>query len=127
MSSESARGGDAMSLDRGTHGCQAFVTRLAAASIGRTFNQYAASERGRRRLVASLGSRAGASPLFVGEAAGHRGARLSGLPFTSERQLSASGPAEASATIVHRVLAELEIEEDVLLWNVVPLHPHRPG
>jgi hypothetical protein len=27
--------------------------------------------------------------------------------------------------IVHRVLAELGIEEDVLLWNVVPTHPGR--
>jgi len=46
---------------------------------------------------------------------------VSGLPFTSERQLSGSGPAEASATIVHRTLQELEL--DALCWNVVPTHP----
>lgn len=63
----------------------------------------------------------------MGEAAGYRGARVSGVPFTSERQLSGSGPAEATATIVHRTLAELGLEEDVLLWNVVPTHPHHPG
>ena len=63
----------------------------------------------------------------MGEAAGYRGASVSGLPFTSERQLTGAGPAEASATIVHRVLAELGVEDDVLLWNVVPTHPHRPG
>ncbi len=51
---------------------------------------------------------------------------MSGIPFTSERQLTGTGPAEASATIVHRVLAELGIEDDVLLWNVVPTHPHEP-
>jgi hypothetical protein len=51
---------------------------------------------------------------------------VSGLPFTSERQLSGSGPAEATATIVHRVLAELGVEDEVLLWNVVPTHPHEP-
>ena len=39
-----------------------------------------------------------------------RRARL-GIPFTSERQLTGSGPAEATATIVHRVLRELGLEE----------------
>jgi hypothetical protein len=48
---------------------------------------------------------------------------VSGIPFTSERQLTGSGPAEATATIVHRVLAELGVADDVLLWNIVPTHP----
>jgi uracil-DNA glycosylase len=41
----------------------------------------------------------------------------------SERQLTGRGPAEATATIVHRVLAKLGVEDDVMLWNVVPTHP----
>jgi uracil-DNA glycosylase len=70
-----------------------------------------------------LAAHADASTILVGEAAGYRGARVSGVPFTSERQLTGAGPAEASATVVHRVLSELDIEDDVLLWNVVPTHP----
>jgi hypothetical protein len=105
---------------------EALVTELASARIGQTFNQYAGGGRAallRERLVGYLESRSAAQVLLVGEAAGYRGARVSGIPFTSERQLTGSGPAEATATIVHRVLAELGLEERVLLWNVVPTHP----
>jgi uracil-DNA glycosylase len=100
-----------------------FVRRLSNAQIGRTFNQYASSELRRERLVDYLERRQDAGLLLVGEAAGYRGARISGLPFTSERQLTGTGPAEATATIVHRVLEELGADDDVLLWNVVPTHP----
>ena len=99
------------------------VDRLAGTRIGSTFNQYARSELRRARLHAYLSAHAHADTILVGEAAGYRGARVSGIPFTSERQLTGSGPAEATATIVHRVLHELGIEEEVLLWNVVPTHP----
>jgi uracil-DNA glycosylase len=105
----------------------ALVERLRTARIGETFNQYADSGLRRERLAAYLDARGTAAYLLVGEAAGYRGARVSGLPFTSERQLTGTGPAEASATIVHRVLAELGLEEDVLLWNVVPTHPGTEG
>jgi len=100
-----------------------FVARLADARIGATFNQYARSELRQERLRNYLASRAQATVVLVGEAAGYRGARVSGVAFTSERQLTGSGPAEASATIVHRVLERLGVAEDVLLWNVVPTHP----
>jgi hypothetical protein len=100
-----------------------FVSRLAAASIGETFNQYAVSPLRRDRLRSYLDARRTAVVVLVGEAAGYRGARVSGIPFTSERQLTGSGPAAATATIVHRVLARLAVEDEVLLWNVVPTHP----
>src|SRR3954468_13050681 len=102
------------------------IERLARARIGATFNFYRDGEGAgvrRERLRAYLESRRDAPLLLVGEAAGYRGARVSGIPFTSERQLTGTGPAEASATIVHRVLAELGLEDSVLLWNVVPTHP----
>ena len=61
--------------------------------------------------------------MIIAEAPGYRGTRVSGIPLTSERQLTGEGPAEATATIVHAVLAELGCEHEVLLWNAVPTHP----
>lgn len=106
------------------------VEELARARIGATFNFYrdgdAAALR-RERLRAYLATRADAPVLLVAEAPGYRGTRVSGIPLTSERQLTGSGPAEATATVVHRVLAETGLAGRVLLWNVVPTHPHLPG
>jgi uracil-DNA glycosylase len=102
------------------------VDELATARIGETFNQYAEGPRAallRQRLVDYLERRVRADVLLVGEAPGYRGARVSGVPFTSERQLTGYGPAEATATVVHRVLSELGLAENVLLWNAVPTHP----
>src|SRR5262249_4030715 len=105
---------------------RSFIDRLVAARIGGTVNFYrcgAGAALRKERLAAYLQSGADAAWLLVGEAPGYRGARISGIPFTSERQLTGSGPAEATATIVHRVLAELGLIDSVLLWNVVPTHP----
>ena len=103
---------------------------MRRARIGATYNFYrdgAGAARRCERLRAYLEARRDAPLLLVGEAAGYRGARVSGIPFTSERQLTGVGPAEASATIVRRTLAELGLEEQVLCWNVVPTHPHLPA
>jgi Uracil DNA glycosylase superfamily len=103
-----------------------FVEELAAAEIGATFNFYREGPRARllrRRLAEYLKAREHARYLLVGEAPGYRGARVSGLPFTSERQLTGTGPAEATATIVRAALEELGLEEDTLCWNAVPTHP----
>lgn len=102
------------------------VERVAAARIGATYNFYRDGPRAellRDRLAAYLDQHAGAPLVLVGEAPGYRGTRVSGIPLTSERQVTGSGPSEATATVVHAALAELGLEHDVLLWNVVPTHP----
>jgi hypothetical protein len=103
-----------------------FIERLAAARIGATYNFYRDGERAALlggRLERYLEERASTGWLLVAEAPGYRGTRVSGIPLTSERQLTGCGPAEATATVVHRALAELGLEDEVLLWNVVPTHP----
>jgi uracil-DNA glycosylase len=103
-----------------------FIERLVSAEIGGTYNFYRHGDRApclRDRLERYLDERVSARWLLVAEAPGYRGARVSGIPLTSERQLTGTGPAEATATIVHRTLAELGVEDDVLLWNAVPTHP----
>ena len=94
------------------------VEALAATRIGGTFNQYSASGLRRARLAAYLEARFDAPLLLVGEAAGYRGARVSGIPFTSERQLTGAGAAYSQTQT-----SEFRIEEHALLWNVVPTHP----
>jgi uracil-DNA glycosylase len=106
------------------------MERLRRARIGATYNFYrdgAGASARCERLAAYLEARRDAPLLLVGEAAGYRGARVSGIPFTSERQLTGTGPAEATATIVRRTLTELGLEVDTLCWNVVPTHPHLPA
>ena len=93
-------------------------------------NQYADScpggEKLRERLSRYLSARWSAAEIvLVGEAAGYRGCRPSGIPFTSMRQLGLGPESEAAATIVHRTLAALGAEDQVILWNIVPTHPCR--
>jgi uracil-DNA glycosylase len=79
-------------------------------------------------------------PVFlVGEAPGWHGCRFSGVPFTSEAQLSSGGlpfqghlsshsgapHAEASATIFWQALKAHHPQ--FFVWSGVPFHPYRPG
>lgn len=127
---------------------QRLINDLQTAQIGTTFNQYrdtgpndavGAAEIRRANLAAYLDARRGAQIVALGEAGGYQGMRWSGIAFTSERDLARWGDpfrpsslrpkgwSEPSGTIVHRVLAELDAELGVVLWNTVPTHPHRPG
>lgn len=82
--------------------------------------------------------------ILLGEAPGYQGCRYSGVTFTSERLLIEGAIpriptiharlsrrrlpfSEPSATIVWKTLYQLQIADEVLLWNAVQLHPHEPG
>jgi len=77
--------------------------------------------------------------LLLAEAPGPNGCRFSGIPFTAEEQLlsdtfpvvgrqssnQAMPRSEYSSRIVWDLLAPHF--ERVVIWNAVPLHPHKPG
>jgi uracil-DNA glycosylase len=114
---------------------------LAVAQIGTTFNPYRDTDPSLDRqgaaavrlenLADHLRVRPRPLLLLVGEAAGYAGCRFSGIAFTSERSLPPErrtsrdprGHVEHSASIVHRLLRELDLEDETVLWNVCPTHP----
>jgi hypothetical protein len=130
-----------------------FITELATTPVpADIYNQYAAGapgsevRRANLRLYLVQMARRRPQKLLVGEAAGHRGCRLTGIPFTSEHILLSGSSGhrlfgaergyscsderqrpskEQSATIVWDVLSQLS--HPPLLWNALPFHPHRPG
>ncbi|MEZ4511832.1 MAG: uracil-DNA glycosylase [Chloroflexota bacterium] len=127
-----------------------FVAMVAETAVSsHIYNQYAGDTAAaavcRRNLAAYLRVMQAQRPtvLLLGEAAGYRGCRLTGVPFTSEAVLLGgkrpfSNPAafaktdewptvcrEASATIVWETLAECAALP--LIWNALPFHPHQPG
>jgi uracil-DNA glycosylase len=119
----------------------ALVTRIQVHGALNVYDESAAVAAGEepgaatRRVGALRGylvSRWTAPAVLVGEAPGKDGARWTGVPFTSSRQLTGSGPDEPTARTVQRVLADLGLSERVLLWNASVLFaagnrdPRRP-
>jgi len=74
-----------------------------------------------------LTARWNAPIIMVGEAPGYRGARWSGIAFTSQHQLTGAGWKEMSAQIVHGALQKAGLETQVMLWNACAIHPSKTG
>lgn len=117
----------------------------------RLFNPYAEGHVGweirRDNLTRYLSDMQRRQPdtVMVFEAPGYRGCKLSGIPVTSERIMLRgigkwglfgdgyaqtsdvpNGVAEMTASILWETLQEYA-DQPPLIWNTVPLHPHKPG
>lgn len=129
-----------------------FVRRLAGLRFEHAFNPYAdrcpvydlpnapALRRGALVAVINRALEQRTDSLWVGFCPGHQGARRTGLAFTDDYALQAHGerwglnlPRPATGAMIKEpttqaVWKELpRIKETVFLWNVFPLHPHKPG
>ena len=137
----------AENMTKRTRELRDFVEALARTpATPHSVNHYSYEREGnnvrRKNLTAYLTALYEIAPqvLLVGEAPGYRGARRSGVPFSSERILathpfftsrggfaveSADAPcAESSASIVWKTMDELEFYP--LIWASFPFHPHKP-
>jgi len=131
-----------------------FVEAIASLRLEGCFNPYAdcyppfdvedapAIRRANLFYVLASAEKAGVVDLWVGLELGHRGGRRTGLAMTDDAHVEAhgrrfgvadrvrsatrAGPTkEMTASIVWEALGR--IDRPVFLWNVVPLHPHRPA
>lgn len=129
-----------------------FMNRLKELCFENTFNPYrdrcseydlSDAPQRREQMLLSLLTAArdrGVDSMWIGQELGHLGGRRTGLALTDDIYfdmhlerwgLSCDQPtknpvvAECTASIVWGLLAQ--IREAVFLWNVFPLHMHKPG
>ena len=128
-----------------------FVEALSQLSFENAFNPYSnrcaihdledAPQRRSQTLSAVLGAATeqDIDSIWIGRDLGHRGGRRTGLALTDDVhihehahrwELSIQRPtkgeivAERTAAIIWSVISQIEVS--VFLWNVFPLHPHKP-
>ena len=127
-----------------------FVEELRRLSFENAFNPYSdrcavydydsAPHSRRESLLAILEKASGSEidSLWIGRDLGHKGGRRTGLALTDDLHLedhaarwevSVEKPtksivAECTAAVVWNVLNRIDVP--VFLWNVFPLHPHKP-
>lgn len=128
-----------------------FVDELGRLSFENTFNPYSnrcivhdlndAPELRSQALlqVLEVAAERGVDSIWVGRDLGHRGGRRTGFAFTDDvhihdyarrwgisiQQPTSEKIVEHTATVIWRVLSRITLP--VFLWNVFPLHPHKPG
>lgn len=129
-----------------------FVKAVASLRFDNAFNPYAdrcevhdrydAPQRRARALSAVVEQAAQTciDAIWIGRDLGYRGGRRTGLALTddvnvarhaqrwnvrAERQTKGEAIAERTAGVIWGMLDQ--VEEAVFLWNVFPLHPHKPG
>ncbi len=107
-----------------------FIEELATTRCGDTCNFYSEEIEGatnrRENLRRYLTQRWDAPLVLAGLAPGRKGARQTGVPFTSQWQLLGSGIKETSSTRMRGALELLDAESKVIMWSVVPFHPFEP-
>lgn len=130
---------------------KSFVKSLASISFKDTFNPYADrcpvhdsrdAPKSRARMLENLLAAAVKTEIdsiWIGRDLGYRGGRRTGLALTDDVHIREHGRrwgidivrptkgevvAERTAAVIWDILDQ--IEDQVFLWNVFPLHPHEP-